>query len=123
MIQPPPSSTRTDTLFPYPPLFRSPYSPVKRRAHRGAGNPLPGVSRLGQAARSGDGSAVSADQGQAHRLYGRAAAGDAPLSRNRQQRRRPRSEEHTSELQSLMRNTYDVFSLKKKKNNTKDNNI
>src|SRR3546814_9185599 len=35
-------------------------------------------------------------------------------------RRRRRSEEHTSELQSLMRSSYAVFCLKKKKNNTKN---
>src|SRR3546814_1650517 len=37
-------------------------------------------------------------------------------------RRQPRSEEHTSELQSLMRTSYAVFCLKKKKNNNTSNN-
>src|SRR3546814_9185881 len=85
MIRRPPRSTRTDTLFPYTTLFRSP------GRHQGAG-----MLHCGrQAAR-------------AHEYPG------VP--------RRPRSEEHTSELQSLMRISYAVFCLKKKiKNITKIN--
>src|SRR3546814_12751725 len=71
MIRRPPRSTRTDTLFPYTTLFRSP-------DRRGGGIPWSG--------------------GQAHRID-----------------RAHRSEEHTSELQSLMRISYAVFCLKKKK--------
>src|SRR3546814_16357799 len=74
MIRRPPRSTRTDTLFPYTTLFRSP-------SDRG-----PGAVR----ARAGHGAAAAADR------YVR------------------RSEEHTSELQSLMRISYAVFCLKKK---------
>src|SRR3546814_12640759 len=74
MIRRPPRSTRTDSLFPYTTLFRSPgRSPAMRRRWR-----RPSRSR--------------------------AAA-----------RERDRSEEHTSELQSLMRISYAVFCLKKKK--------
>src|SRR3546814_8849091 len=74
MIRRPPRSTRTDTLFPYTTLFRSPkgvaphddiLAPVELFVHR--------------------------------------------------EEARPRSEEHTSELQSLMRISYAVFCLKKKK--------
>src|SRR3546814_6268684 len=95
MIRRPPRSTRTDTLFPYTTLFRS---------------------RRGKGARRG--SAL-----HAHRIR----HGAQPLHRTRlcyrhwPERRRHRSdgdrrsEEHTSELQSLMRISYAVFCLKKKK--------
>src|SRR3546814_8801017 len=93
MIRRPPRSTLTDTLFPYTTLFRSPAS---------------------------------------------AAASDRRLCRRRTRRRRdqvrrarrrgqarttdPRSEEHTSELQSLIRISYAVFCLKKKKKISKKQN-
>src|SRR3546814_10041023 len=70
MIRRPPRSTRTDTLFPYTTLFRSPVEDAARRNRN-------------------------------HRLL-------------RRPNRRLRSEEHTSELQSLMRISYAVFCLKKK---------
>src|SRR3546814_4714088 len=80
MIRRPPRSTRTDTLFPYTTLFRSPHashSPALRRVARSFGlcarrEPTVILSTMG------------------------------------------RSEEHTSELQSLMRISYAVFCLKKK---------
>src|SRR3546814_6483888 len=104
MIRRPPRSTRTDTLFPYTTLFRSP---------TGAGR-----------------------EGGFNRGYRRCPAPDADLRfrPNRQARRvrdsprraisadRDRSEEQKSEIQSLMRNSYAVFCLKKKIsiiNNTK----
>src|SRR3546814_6278099 len=74
MIRRPPRSTRTDTLFPYTTLFRSPRSPDKARRRQAPRHirisPYWAISR--------------------------------------------RSEEHTSELQSLMRISYAVFCLKKK---------
>src|SRR3546814_6016859 len=95
MIRRPPRSTRTDTLFPYTTLFRS------RRQAAGAGPDRPGAAR------------ATAD-------HGRGVGGGSP-TRNRSGRRkaapgggRLRSEEHTSELQSLMRISYAVFCLKKK---------
>src|SRR3546814_9734504 len=99
MIRRPPRSTRTDTLFPYTTLFRSAdlqlAQPVARQP---AERPSAGASgrlhpRIGEI------------PGRA-RAHGRSAA--------------RRSEEHTSELQSLMRISYAVFCLKKKnkKNNT-----
>src|SRR3546814_5169962 len=112
MIRRPPRSTRTDTLFPYTTLFRSlgaQYAGVARKAvaldlgpamileHRGdemildvgrgqVGPRCPEAARLGKAGRQ-DAGALAA-----------------------------RSEEHTSELQSLMRISYAVFCLKKKNN-------
>src|SRR3546814_1520615 len=96
MIRRPPRSTRTDTLFPYTTLFRS------RRAAHQAVLSLQHLAcqraRPRSAARFRHGSRQPAT---ADRDLGRAAA-----SR--------RSEEHTSELQSLMRISYAVFCLKKK---------
>src|SRR3546814_6474863 len=104
-IRRPPRSTRTDTLFPYTTLFRSLHlQPVERRL----------VRQLGPAAASGAGAAPR-DRG--------GPAGD-PRDPHRDQRgdRRRRSEEHTSELQSLMRISYAVFCLKKKTKQPQDNN-
>src|SRR3546814_3421533 len=87
MIRRPPRSTRTDTLFPYTTLFRS-------RSRGSEGPPRHRLVRAG--ARSAGGRPAA--RGCALRLGGRG-----------------RSEEHTSELQSLMRISYAVFCLKKKK--------
>src|SRR3546814_2149696 len=82
----PPRSTRTDTLFPYTTLFRS-YAPLQGD----------GVATLGVLEpRQGNGGAT---RGQAQAWLDQGY----------------RSEEHTSELQSLMRISYAVFCLKKKK--------
>src|SRR3546814_4699763 len=97
----PPRSTRTDTLFPYTTLFRS----VRRR---------PNSMRTRGPCRRGD------------RLRPRPTAPEPPYGiRCRRRSCRPssaRSEEHTSELQSLMRISYAVFCLKKKKNNNTTHN-
>src|SRR3546814_3503066 len=105
MTRRPPRSTRTDTLFPYPTLFRSPFG-----VRRGA--------RLEPARRThppqhGN---VSASRGRIHTRR-RREQGERCRNRRAESRNRPtqRSEEHTSELQSLMRNSYAVFCLKKKK--------
>src|SRR3546814_9035040 len=111
MIRRPPRSTRTDTLFPYTTLFRSPqgygcgvrrgrhhrpptqahhYGDTDRPAPRGSDPPGCSLDPL------------SHDGGQATRGEGSGAV-------------QLRSEEHTSELQSLMRISYAVFCLKKKK--------
>src|SRR3546814_2084371 len=96
MIRRPPRSTRTDTLFPYPTLFRSQDVDLRDR-----GTALP--HRREFSGRSGS----TVDPWP---LYGwaRSAHDCAQFSE-------PRSEEHTSELQSLMRISYAVFCLKKKK--------
>src|SRR3546814_937032 len=109
MLRPPPSTTRTDTLFPYTTLFRS---------H---------CNGWAEVQDAGDPGGCRAAQTQPVE----------PISANRRQARGPqdthcktcagyrreaalyafdeRSEEHTSELQSLMRISYAVFCLKKKK--------
>src|SRR3546814_8769214 len=106
MIRRPPRSTRTDTLFPYTTLFRSRHGNGKRcpRQHKKGGH-----RRICAAEAAGD-------EGQRACQHGRRVYAD----RRRQpeldtERVRDRSEEHTSELQSLMRISYAVFCLKKKK--------
>src|SRR3546814_7189339 len=101
MIRRPPRSTRTDTLFPYTTLFRSQVEGGLCTGHRRA-HPGRGDRRRRRVPR-----AVGAR---------RAEAGDGPADGAE-----PRSEEHTSELQSLMRISYAVFCLKKK--TTRNKNI
>src|SRR3546814_4199414 len=96
MIRRPPRSTRTDTLFPYTTLFRS----LRRGRDQAVSSVMPGP-----------------DPGIPFKWDPRVVkftAGPAkpdPVAR---------SEEHTSELQSLMRISYAVFCLKKKKNRKKE---
>src|SRR3546814_2053878 len=95
MIRRPPRSTRTDTLFPYTTLFRSHPVPRRQPGRRRGGEQWPGR---------------------------RWPHGRAQLQRALAELERPgcagqsggRSEEHTSELQSLMRISYAVFCLKQK---------
>src|SRR3546814_15053884 len=92
MIRRPPRSTRTDTLFPYTTLFRSALCLAFLRVvqHRCNG--------------------ITARVGRVQKMSRHLKAF--------QPRPRKRSEEHTSELQSLMRISYAVFCLKKKKKRT-----
>src|SRR3546814_5989215 len=104
MILRPPRSTRTDTLFPYTTLFRSVRSSVNTPP-RGA---RPAIGLL----RGYPDYCPTYRVGSACRRWLRACAAAAlPVSGSIG---RPRSEEHTSELQSLMRISYAVFCLKKK---------
>src|SRR3546814_13205883 len=97
MIRRPPGSTRTDTLFPYTTLFRS-----LDRIGRGRAGQRRGPLRDNLRQPGGR----STQQGQ---VAGRTRGSPARQAVSR-------SEEHTSELQSLMRISYAVFCLKKKKN-------
>src|SRR3546814_8621048 len=104
MIRRPPRSTRTDTLFPYTTLFRSGEFAVRhdngkeieklvvRRRDHGIGAPDDAAAWL------------------AHTEAGELPGGEAKTGR---------SEEHTSELQSLMRISYAVFCLKKNRTRIK----
>src|SRR3546814_5523896 len=98
MIRRPPRSTRTDTLFPYTTLFRSGGNVFGIRPAPRTGPPLtpPASGRGTYSVRTPHIFAV------VHMHDDLRAAGDV------------RSEEHTSELQSLMRISYAVFCLKKK---------
>src|SRR3546814_9226512 len=118
MSRPPPRSTRTDTLFPYTTLFRSwsydcrgegrtsVRSRAPRRACRAPRLPHHGAADLQDA----EGSLALPHQRAGYVL--RADRRAAHLSAGSE----GRSEEHTSELQSLMRISYAVFCLKKKQN-------
>src|SRR3546814_3915992 len=103
MIRRPPRSTRTDTLFPYTTLFRSIVGRQKTAEERTA--------------------AFNRDfAGRKHILSAIESAIEILADRNLVAKDRIgitglRSEEHTSELQSLMRISYAVFCLKKKRNN------
>src|SRR3546814_3458611 len=113
MIRRPPISTRTDTLFPYTPLFRSPLialdkAGIAREATRlgvdvaatwSCYDPAPGPVHCGRC----DACRLR------HKGFVEAGLADPTSYAG------PRSEEHTSELQSLMRISYAVFCLKKKK--------
>src|SRR3546814_3162384 len=102
MIRRPPRSTRTDTLFPYTTLFRSARVPDWPRGHGG-----PGTGRVPREARVyGSDEPMGEPPGPQVFSESRGVPSRA-LGR--------RSEEHTSELQSLMRISYAVFCLKKKK--------
>src|SRR3546814_6063447 len=108
MCRRPPRPTLTDTLFPYPTLFRSRI--LKRVRHVSSLRKRLCVRRRGEL-----------------RPFRIARAGrrrEAVARHGRRQGRRradSRSEEHTSELQSLMRISYAVFCLKKKNDNKTKN--
>src|SRR3546814_1470421 len=126
MIRQPPRSTRTDTLFPYTTLFRAGLPlfdhGVSLGQHRTIGNKR-GAQRL----RSEPALDKLAFLGRCGGRNGRVIGNDHALGREADQRRlgsavKLRSEEHTSELQSLMRISYAVFCLKKKKIKQRYNN-
>src|SRR3546814_3664708 len=98
MIRRPPRSTRTDTLFPYTTLFRSASA---CRAYGPSRNRIAGLPD------------TVTDSLLAARPAALSEASNLPAFA-----RFARSEEHTSELQSLMRISYAVFCLKKKKPTT-----
>src|SRR3546814_10273407 len=111
MIRRPPRSTRTDTLFPYTTLFRS---------NNAGDNGLAGVESFGTCYGTEEDSLkilyFSPQFGPFNVVASFSPEGGAQSSEDK------RSEEHTSELQSLMRISYAVFCLKKKKQ-TNSNNI
>src|SRR3546814_3788824 len=130
MIRRPPRSTRTDTLFPYTTLFRSCFAHIGDCSGANGGGPHDNLDDV--ANREVDRIvvvvhvAVAIDGGEG---FGRIVAIETKAvdARNEGQvrsveshvyalrlRRRDRSEEHTSELQSLMRISSAVFCLKKK---------
>src|SRR3546814_4637248 len=111
MIRRPPRSTRTDTLFPYTTLFRSLDHGRRRvdRRHRQRDQ----VVRPAEGRRGGLVLEVALAAGVDH-LEGQIDDVHVGVLLKRQRR----SEEHTSELQSLMRISYAVFCLKKKINTT-----
>src|SRR3546814_2296801 len=126
MTPPPPRSTRPDPLFPFTTLFRSPRgaaAPRRPRRHRIVGGAR--LRRRGEGDRSrpdGRGGARPRGPRAATHIGGGGAGAGARIRGDSHMRKiletlQPlgRSEEHTSELQSLMRNSYAVFCLKNKK--------
>src|SRR3546814_9505710 len=108
MIRRPPRSTRTDTLFPYTTLCRS----LRAR-------PAPLLrSGRGRRAAPGEGSAFRDNLTHPHPNPSPASQERGSIIATRS--RTHRSEEHTSELQSLMRKSYAVFCLKKNKQITRN---
>src|SRR3546814_10614319 len=97
MILRPPRSTRTDTLVPYTTLFRS--CAARAAAFPSSSASADNIPAAKSRARLGDSRISSITSNEPSR---------PPAS--------PRSEEHTSELQSLMRISYAVFCLKKQNN-------
>src|SRR3546814_15885189 len=121
MIRRPPRSTRTDTLFPYTTLFRSCGDP----AERGEARSVRPVERHAARGAAGDHAARQhGGEGPVRRVLAAfaaallcasgGAAGSLPGVDQALVESDARSEEHTSELQSLMRISYAVFCLKKK---------
>src|SRR3546814_3324655 len=121
MIRRPPRSTRTYTLFPYTTLFRSWDHPVDEQAHAQDSEHDEAQGQLE------DGLAVleqffprNAPPVEKQQRRQELQEEDFGIERNPPVRGEAdyspeRSEEHTSELQSLMRISYAVFCLKKKK--------
>src|SRR3546814_3126823 len=119
MIRRPPRSTRTDTLFPYTTLFRSVmigraalgrpwiFGGIAHYLATGELLPPPSLAQVRDI--------LLGHLRALHDFYGEPAG-------VRIARKHLRSEEHTSELQSLMRISYAVFCLKKKKHNTQTRN-
>src|SRR3546814_4955500 len=107
MIRRPPRSTRTDTLFPYTTLFRS--EPLAESPLFQLKNAVT-LPHIGSATHE----TREAMANLAVENLRSALLGERPKNLVNPQVWK-RSEEHTSELQSLMRNSYAVFCLKKKK--------
>src|SRR3546814_5518320 len=103
MIRRPPRSTRTDTLFPYTTLFRS-------SSHSGVG---------GRNKQDVEKPPVAEPHGAKPAEYSYGGWSECGGYEAAEPNGKPRSEEHTSELQSLMRISYAVFCLKKKKTTKK----
>src|SRR3546814_2981436 len=103
MIRRPPRSTRTDTLFPYTTLFRS-----CRLVHPGS------RARVAAPWRSLRPCSYCIGRKRCSSETPHAAANRSAAHGRSRSRSDGRSEEHTSELQSLMRISYAVFCLKKK---------
>src|SRR3546814_1904075 len=129
MIRRPPRSTRTDTLFPYTTLFRSRGGAPQHEAEHDARGGIPGVRRSEDDRDEDERRQVTDDHAHARaepldmtadpacpELRGarpqQAAHGITGSEAGEREPQRDRSEEHTSELQSLMRISYAVFCLK-----------
>src|SRR3546814_2036768 len=117
----PPRSTRTDTLFPYTTLFRSDRRPLSVRQRRcPLSGPAPWTT---QPLPTAVGSAGVSAGNQPIARFPEMVSESGAAKRALDQQWIRRSEEHTSELQSLMRSSYAVFCLKKKNIHTHHNQL
>src|SRR3546814_7424467 len=138
MVRRPPRSTRTDTLFPYTTLFRSAARPRDVRAQRVQLRLAAAPGRRARLRLGGRAAGKDRLAGATGRLIParplQEFAGDLAAQRSAGGFRSThcrrcsgviacRSEEHTSELQSLMRISYAVFCLKKKQQKNINNNV
>src|SRR3546814_9204284 len=122
MIRRPPRSTRTDTLFPYTTLFRSPFRVLYSGDLMSSGAGLADIVfvSIGSSEGARDVCRTLNRQAGAGEEISELVMAYGTDMRSMMQRNggcfrmHDRSEEHTSELQSLMRNSYAVFCLKKK---------
>src|SRR3546814_7317726 len=119
MIRRPPRSTRTDTLFPYTTLFRSRLKAEIEAISRAQGN----RKREALTLISNRTKALLDKDLQEHSDFGEVANVSFEFSGDWIAINGDRSEEHTSELQSLMRISYAVFCLQKKNNNKQHTQI
>src|SRR3546814_5484855 len=123
MYRRPPKPTRTPTPFPYPTLFRA--EPAGREAEGHLGGAVAEQVAEQQRLAAGGHAPVDAQLGPDDERDHLVGVPEQGQPEPRSQRHHlaghdpdaPRSEEHTSELQSLMRISYAVFCLKKKKTN------
>src|SRR3546814_5280707 len=127
MVLRPPISTRTDTLFPYTTLFRSSFQGIDPPVRSRARQPAPGLwarhqGIVGHRARKTRSrpryphTGLALGRGRERWRFSLSSGGRAGRARLRHLAQL-RSEEHTSELQSLLRLSYAVFCLKKNSNN------
>src|SRR3546814_4727921 len=118
MILRPPRSTRTDTLFPYTTLFRSVRIATFSGATRIVNIENPETQEVGSFTFSNFGGSVRFTQANAFlEIRSADVIPGSPALISSETLSDVRPEEHTSELQSLMRISYAVFCLKKKKTN------
>src|SRR3546814_7886514 len=121
MLLRPPISTRTYTLFPYTPLFRSRVPHGSPSSLVGGSRPSSGIGTNSMVPLGIKAEFISISMGPL--AGGRLKPGSNSVPPKRL-RSRARSEEHTSELQSLMRISYAVFCLNKKTpNSTNKHNV
>src|SRR3546814_16611079 len=119
MVRRTPRSTRTDTLFPYTTLFRSGDAEPRGRQRVA----LAGLAQQDRAARGGQQRLGMRREGGGEKDRGAVHVRRQPRARRqgvaggRVERRQCRSEEHTSELQSLLRISYAVSCLQKTNTN------
>src|SRR3546814_2141981 len=117
MIRLTPRSTRTDTLFPLPTLFRSRHTVIQKRLCDDAGAAAKFDNKTAVIVRNlPSHMACQIARAWADGTYDARFGAQLLQKQARCQVFKVRSEEHTSELQSLMRSSYAVFCLKKKNN-------